>query len=93
LTKEREAEIAKAKAVADEMVRSGRELRPRDAGVRYTVVKQADSSFYEVRRADGKTDTRYGGSWDAEQIARMFEPVLVVLGPTLEEDLARFNGR
>jgi type IV secretory pathway protease TraF len=79
----------KAKADAAELARAGRELRPRDAGVRYTVVQQEGTNLYEVRRTDGKTtDGRYRGSWHAEQIVQMFEPV-----PTLDEDLAKFNAR
>ena len=50
-------------------------LKPRDPGIQYKVVRQGDSHYYGVERTDGKTDTRYAGTWDAEQIASMFERV------------------
>lgn len=56
--------------IADGFAESGALLVPRPEPTVYRIKKEG--AHYSVSRLDGKTDTRYGGTWGADQIVRMF---------------------
>jgi hypothetical protein len=59
-----------ARKIADGFADSGALLVPRPSRTVYRIAK--DGTHYSVSRLDGKTDTRYNGTWSADQIVRMF---------------------
>lgn len=75
MTKERAAELVEVQAIAEAFAAGETVLRPRDPNTAYRILID-DNKHYTIIRTDGRwTEPRYQGSWSAEQIVRMFEPV------------------